>query len=153
MADNYSEATVSPYIPKKDVSLLELTLLKTMGYSVEEVDDNYYFYSSYMAMNTTEAMESLEHDNERDSLIDDDSELYKRVVVDEEGLEDSDIFQMILNKSSTLEYIAIEGCYRSTKMRMGEFGGYCCFIQTDRVSFMSTNDWLRETMKTAEIKK
>ena len=115
MADNYSEMTVSPCIPKELVTTKELELLKDEGFSYKEINEQrtmkYYFFNE-----------------EGDG---DDMNIVKA-------------FQAIIKRShGKLKYVALEGAYTSSKMRPGEFGGFACLITKEADEWFNTGSWLK----------
>lgn len=138
MANNYSQATVSPVLPVALVTDFEIVLLNEYGFHFETHVSNgersYYFYVP---------------DGERDSVDDFDLDFIEEYAKqeDEIALElrqfilengDNDIyqhisfnyswpslFQRILNKPGcTIDEIVVEGCYFCDKLRQSEFGGW-----------------------------
>lgn len=138
MANNYSQATVSPFFPVALVTDFEQILLNEYGFQCEfhgsPDERKIYFYVP---------------DSERDSVEDFDVELIEssanlgdeiavalQQYINENGDDEIDqfisfqyswvsIFQHILNKPGCqIDEIVVEGCYFCDKLRQGEFGGW-----------------------------
>lgn len=137
MAQNYEQVTVNCYFPEGAITPLELNLLEEMGFQWSHFNNQYYFCSeeglgsAYWSLNEVKeyegdpladhlitTMESYIYDNQEDSYDLDDFDCTW-----------SAVFQHILRKPEcTLDEIAVQGCYYSSKMRMEEFGGWVTLI-------------------------
>ena len=120
MADNYSQATVSPELPADLFSEEELRALETAcGITCERYGENLYFFAE------TGFYEQGE---------------------DEAGF-GVDCLAFLQEKLLKLNadaypHIAIQGATTCSKMRPDEFGGFAYFITRDHVRYMSTWGWL-----------
>ena len=115
MADNYTQMTVSPCIPKRFVTEKEMDLLHDEGLSHEELTEEgnkkYYFYCQ-------------DGCGENENIV--------------------EIFQAIIKRSKgKLKYVVIEGAYTCSKIRPGEFGGFACLITKDKDEWFDTGSWLQ----------
>lgn len=125
MADNYSEATVSPCIPAEAVTPRDLAQLARCGLEWEGEEELYFF-----APNGIWESEDGMHDG--DDAADDERDAYM-------------VFQEVLARlPDTVEAIEIEGALSCSKMRPGEFGGFCVYITRDQIRFGGTGQLLRE---------
>ncbi|MDP2203338.1 MAG: hypothetical protein Q8K07_15040 [Methylicorpusculum sp.] len=138
MANNYSQATVSPVLPVALVTDFEIVLLNAYGFHFETHVSNgersYYFYVS------DGESDELDHFDldliEEYAKQDDELALDLRQYILENGDCDIDqhisfnyswpsLFQRILNKSGcTIDEIVVEGVFYCDKLRQGEFGGW-----------------------------
>jgi len=156
MANNYSQATVSPCLPLNLVTDFEQILLNEYGFQYELYgspdERKIYFYVS---------------DGERDSVEDFDVDLIEssaslgdeiavalQQYINENGADEIDqfisfqyswvsIFQHILNKPGCqIDEIVVEGCYFCDRLRQGEFGGWITRITKFSVQYGGTQAML-----------
>ena len=133
MANNYTQATVIPYLPSKLFNDAELeTLAYECGLFNDRIEDMRYFYAE---------------------------ENFCEVAIDEKGrhLNSTEILQAKLKQLDPVTYphIVIEGAATCSKMRSGEFGGFAYFITREEVRYISTWSWLHEmetTKQAMEVK-
>lgn len=122
MANNYSQATVSPYLPASLFNEAELeSLACACGLSADRVGDQLYF-------NAEEAFSEEGPDA-------DCNHLYVLNVLQEK-----------LRQLDAIEYpsITIQGAHTCSKMRQDEFGGFAHLITRDAIRSFSTWQWLYE---------
>lgn len=122
MANNYSQATVSPELPASIFSDAELASLSfSCGLQTETHDDMLYFFADESFYEAGE-----DEDDKRVNCI--------------------ELFQAKLKQldSSAYPHIIIEGAATCSKMRSGEFGGFAYFITRDDVRYVATWQWLHE---------
>jgi hypothetical protein len=122
MADNYSQATVSPDLPAALFSEEELDLLEICcGLTCERTGDHLYFFADT----------SFREDGEDD---------------DGDSIDCLALFQEKLRKldAEACPHISIQGAATCSKMRPEEFGGFAIFITRDQVRSISTWQWLDE---------
>lgn len=114
MSNNYTQATVCPDIPSSDVTELEIAMLQTAGWKSERNEDCLYFFAPEHA-GIDINLDSLESEHTNPSLVgildasyyhrhDYEDVLNKHITV-------VDIFENIISRSSTLDYVTIEGPY------------------------------------------
>ena len=120
MANNYTQATVTPYLPASLFTDAELeSLAYECGLSHDRIDDTLYIYAE---------------------------EYFCEEGVDEKGRHWSclAILQAKLKQLDPSEFpnIVIEGAATCNKMRSGEFGGFAYFITRDEIRHFSTWQWL-----------
>jgi hypothetical protein len=121
MANNYSQATISPSLPATLFRDEELQSLSICGLSAERIGDCLYFFAD----------ECFSDEGE-----DEDGELVNCLALMQEKLRQLD--------PAAYPHISIEGAAVCSKMRMGEFGGFAHFITRDDIRSVSTSQWLFE---------
>lgn len=138
MANNYSQATVSPVLPVALVTDFELILLNEYGFQFEthgsNGDTSYYFY---VPDGERDSVDDFDLDSiEEYSKQGDEIALELHEFILENGNNDIDqyisfqyswisLFQRILNKPGcTIDEIVVQGAYTCDKLRQGEFGGF-----------------------------
>ena len=122
MADNYSQATVSPNLPAALFNEEELQALEiACGLSCEKIEDDLYFFA--------ETSFRAEGDDDEDSTVD-------CLALMQAKLRQLD--------PATYPHITIEGADTCSKMRPDEFGGFAHLITRDLVRSISTSQWLHE---------
>ena len=121
MANNYTQATVSPHLPAGLFSDSELDALAACGLSHEcHAGTLYFFADTYFRE---------EDDGE-------DGEPFNSIALFQSKLK-------LLDPADT-PHIVIEGAAACSKMRQGEFGGFAFFITRDEVRFTATWQWVDE---------
>lgn len=153
MANNNSQSTVSPSLPKSAFTPLELEMLSYCGYSSEpEEEDTLYFYCA-------EGGSVIDHyswaqDGFVDFTGDPSFAKYSAAIDPDTEIDHIQVFQDILNKSECAEipYITIEGAYTCDEMRQGEFGGFAVLITRNDVESMGTGQWLSEVCHKEDLK-
>lgn len=131
MANNYMQATVTPYIHKDLITDEEADLLAQAGFECEG-DDYLYFYVPEGYMDEIEVEGTDEQGNDTCEV--------KEIMA---------IFQDVIKRSQQLEpdkrvdEIVIEGAFTCDKMRQGEFGGFVTLITIDDVKGAGTADLLQ----------
>jgi len=118
MADNYTQATVIPDIPKSALTDKEWGILSASGFTLFEFGDK----TVYLVV-------------KEGFILDDD---YDLDLGDVTALE---LFHKII-KNTDIEEIVIEGAYTCSKMRSGEFGGFVTRITKDGVESFGTSQAL-----------
>jgi dethiobiotin synthetase len=122
MANNYTPATVTPYLPATLFTEKELeSLASDCGLTHEQYDDKLYFYAE---------------------------EYFSEIGQDEHGnpVNSVELLQAKLKQLDPAEYphIVIEGAYTCSKMRQGEFGGFAYFITRQDIKSIFTAQWIHE---------
>lgn len=167
MANNYEQCTVEPSIPEQLVTELDLALLRGFGFNHEKDDDGTLYFFAEESVNN-----EFFGDIEWDVLEHDTSPLAKEIRaylvkngVEREGVLDGEIssevvtwervFQTILGKPENrgkkrITEIVAMAAYTCSKMRPGEFGGWCTRITRDTVQHNSTHGML-EGMRRAPM--
>ncbi len=126
MANNYSQATISPALPASLFSEAELrTLTVACGLSSESEGDDLYFFAEVS---------------------------FGEEGVDEEG-EGVDVLALLQAKLRQLDmtaypHITIQGASTCDKMREDEFGGFAYVITRDDIRSLSTWQWLANQTRT-----
>jgi hypothetical protein len=125
MANNYTQATVSPDLPATLFSSHELEALEAdCGLSTEESDGMLYFFASDYFSESGDAQDGF-------------------------GIECTSLFQEKLRQLDSADYpaIVIHGACSCSKMRPDEFAGFAFYITRDDVRSMSTREWLEQQME------
>jgi len=122
MADNYSQATVSPELPAALFNDEELQALEmACGLNWEKIDDHLYFFA--------------------DTSFREEGEDHEDSPVDCLALMQAKLKQL---DPAAYPHITIQGAATCSKMRPDEFGGFAHLITRDDVRSMSTWQWLYE---------
>ena len=122
MANNYSQATISPALPASLFSEAELqSLAVACGLSCERCRDELYFFAETCFLDRGE---------------------------DDDGF-GVDCFALLQEKLRQLDmtaypHITIHGASTCDKMRPDEFGGFAYVITRDDVRYLSTWQWLAD---------
>lgn len=122
MANNYTQATVSPELPAALFSDDELSALSSAcGLSCERAGDNLYFFAE---------MYFCERGEDENGF----------------GIDCLALFQEKLLRldPAAYPYISINGAATCSKMRSDEFAGFAFLITRDAIRSMSTWEWLHE---------
>jgi hypothetical protein len=120
MANNYTQATLSPLLPASLFSEVELDALSTAcGLSWQECGDDLYFF----------AEEFFREDGE-----DDEGKAFEGLALLQAKLRQLD--------AAVYPFITIHGSSTCSKMRIDEFGGFAHFITRDCIRSLSTWHWL-----------
>lgn len=115
MANNYEQATVHPYLPRKFFNESDLEILELSGFLSEEDGDSYYFYAPEYLTDTL--------DQPRTYL---------------------DIFQSVIHRSEgNIDKIVIEGAFTCSELRPCQFGGFVTRITATRIQTATTRDILK----------
>lgn len=131
MANNYTNATVTPWLPKTSFTEDELEgLSEACGLTYEESDGHLYFFAEEWFTEEGEDSEG-------------------------EAVNCTAMLQEKLKGMDPKEYphLVIEGACYCGKMRPGEFGGFAYFITREEVRYVSTWAWLHEmeTTRKSEV--
>jgi hypothetical protein len=122
MADNYSQATVSPDLPAELFTDEELRSLEfACGLTCERSGENLYFFAELCFYEQGEDADGF-------------------------GVDCLSLLQEKLLKLDPAAYphISIQGAATCSKMRPDEFGGFAYFIARDHVRSMATWAWLHD---------
>lgn len=143
MADNYTQATMDPFIPKDLVTDKEKEFLLGFGLTTEDAGEELYFFADDYrggAYTEPELAKAVFPDLE---IEPEETE----IELDEDYM--IEVLQRFIKRSEgKLKYITLEGAYTCSKMRPGEFGGFACFITEDDAKVAGTASWLRDMEKT-----
>jgi len=114
MADYYTQATVTPYLPKNKITGQEMNKLEEYGFTIYK--------------NLGKADEGSIY-------------LYTDEFMDEAAAE---VLAGILKRLPEKEYpyIYIEAAITCTKPRSDGFGGFACFITRDKIDWVGTGSWI-----------
>jgi hypothetical protein len=127
MANNYSQATISPDLPAALFSEAELQSLETAcGLTCNKDGDNLYFFAG---------------------------DFFSKEGEDEDG-QDVNCLALLRAKLGQLDeavypHISIHGASTCSKMRQDEFGGFAYLITREGVRSLNTWQWLQEQIDAA----
>lgn len=130
MADNYTKATVTPYLPASLFTDIELeTLANECGLFHQRYDDQLYFFAEehFCEIGITEI-----------------GQPYNCTAILQDKLK--------LLDPAEYPHIIIEGAATCSKMRQGEFGGFAFFITREEIRWVSTWSWIGEQQAVAETR-
>lgn len=131
MADYFTQATISPFLPATLFNDDEIDLLETaFGLTFENLQQTdkdggfLYVYAS-----TSFHEEGEDASGKHINLI--------------------KLLQAKLRQMDDAEYpsIVVQGCYTCGKMRMNEFGGFAYHITRKKIRYVSTASWLDKIMR------
>ncbi|WP_303830965.1 hypothetical protein [Asticcacaulis taihuensis] len=155
MADYYSPTVIQPDIPVAEMTACEFLLLATI-FQHEITDGSAYFYSEdggnlLPEFDVSAVREALNRDSPMDSTTVD---LFAKrlATINDEDTFDIDmsvqsfefIFQDIVRRSKSLDYVTVTTSYLCSKMRPDGFGGLAVLITADRILGKSTDDVLMD---------
>lgn len=156
MADYFTEMVVHQTIPESDITPLERLLLSNI-FEMEADGEGIYFFSGQgpsdmlwiprgeldAALAASQGVESGAVAFVQDELAKADAETGE-IEFDMSGPGWEFLFQDIVRRSPTLEFVSIEGAFTCTKMRSDGFGGVALLITADQVFAKSTGELLEE---------
>jgi hypothetical protein len=162
MADYFSPTVVQPTIPIADMTPLERLLLMQIFES--ELDgDGLYFFAEIMPAEQIELpIESLRTALAASDGVASETATFVLDHIKNIGEDDSDvefdlsvtswefIFQDIVKRSATLDYVTVVSAFTCSKMRPGAFGGMAILITADVITGKSTADILTDFLDYAE---
>jgi len=162
MADYYSPTVVQQTIPNIDITPLERLVLTHMFESEPDGDGLYFFASESTsdviwvdraeleaALAASEAFESGANAFVTTRLAQ-VSPCESEIELDYSVISWEPIFQDVVRRSATLEYVSVIMSFTCTKMRPEGFGGMAILITADTIAGKSTEDILCELMDQAE---
>jgi hypothetical protein len=162
MADYYFPTVVEPDIPLADMTPLEQLLL-TQIFDSETINDALYFYEEQSTQDqlwldvgeVREALAGSEGIGSKASEI--VAAALAEIEPDAEGLElDLSmaswefLFQDIIARSTTIEYVVVTTSFTCSKMRPDGFGGMVTLITADDMLSSSTSDMLAQLLDHAD---
>jgi hypothetical protein len=164
MADYHSPTVVDPVIPVADMNALERLLISNI-FEYDEEGDNLYFHhwagaESVISVNRQEFEAALAnaHYDENSPLAQLVEQakgapaLAEEIELDLSEMSFEFLFQNIIRRSSTLQYILVITSFMCTKMRFDGFGGMATVITADKIAGKSTHDIIAELLDEAGIK-
>lgn len=132
MANNYAQGTFEPEIPFTLFTESDLTLLDTLGVSVDKGPDGLcYLYNENYCTSGYIVVDGVETE-----VVEDD--LYAMLQ------------EVIKRSNGKIRFISHEQAYTCDKMRKGEFGGSAVFITADDVQYHGTSSWLQRRIAEVE---
>lgn len=138
MANNYTQATISPTIPTKLLTEVEQEILSLLGFTLHEYNSEeiYIVVEEHCLMD----LEMFDDEEWEQSLGQPRPAEYVTVF---------DIFQQVIKRSlesgmdDPVEEVVIKGAFTCSKMRPDEFGGFVVRITKDEV-FEGSTDMMLE---------
>ena len=162
MADYYSPTVVAPNIPLADMTPLEQLLL-TQIFDSETIGDALYFYEEQSTqellwLDVGEVREALAASGDIASKA---SEIVTAALAElKPDAEDLELdlsmasweflFQDVIARSATIEYVVVTTSFTCSKMRHDGFGGMVTVITADDMLSSSTNDMLGQLLDRAD---
>jgi hypothetical protein len=164
MADYYTQTVIQPSIPIEDMTPLERLLLENIFEHAEDLEGIYFFASENI--NTSLIIDRHELDI---AICASKPHLSLFLQVIAEQVEDQDaaaqeveldlsgdwsweaLFQDIIIRSETLEYITAISSFTASKMRPDAFGGIAVLITAEAIRGKSTNDVIDDFMNEANV--
>jgi hypothetical protein len=156
MADYFTETVVHQTIPESDITPLERLLLSHI-FEMEADSEGIYFFSEqgpsdmlWIPRDELESALAASQDVESAAVAFVQEELAKasadtgEIEFDMSGPGWQFLFQDIVRRSPTLDFVSIEGAFTCTKMRSDGFGGVAFLITADEVFGKSTGELLEE---------
>lgn len=127
MADSYNQATVTPSLPTSAFTMPELNRLEVCGlFPEKDGNDGLLYFSAEYGIDDQAPFDG---EGESDPYL---------------------ILQTALTRcDASVPAIIIEGAYTCSKLRPGEFGGYCAYISRRDVRFGSTAELIAMFAKEA----
>ncbi|MGO9473282.1 MAG: hypothetical protein ACLPWS_07680 [Rhodomicrobium sp.] len=163
MADYFTQTVVQQTIPLADMTPLELLVLKGI-FESESVNGELYFFSEQgmndvLSFDPAELREALEQSKDAPSSI------YDAVKGELDGADPNaeeieldlsvtgwePIFQDIVKRSKTLNYISVMAAFTCSRMRADGFGGMAILITPQEIRGKSTSDLLEEFLNEAKL--
>jgi hypothetical protein len=155
MADYFTPTVVQQTIPHADITPLEIILLSYV-FSSEVDAEGWYFFAeqapaNFLFIPRRELEDGL---NASRHIASEANTLIEKLLADHlEGAElEVDmsvgsyefIFQDIVSRSITLEYVSVVSAFTCSKMRPDGFGGMAIVITSDAVKGQSTLDFIQD---------
>jgi hypothetical protein len=130
MADNYTQCTVDPCLPKDWFTDKDRENLEAQSFEFVDLEEDEPNKKGLYFICAPENLFWPPHDDEGEEI--------------ENCPEWSDIFQDILKRENSDIQIVVEACFFCTRMRVHEFGGFCALITKDRCFRNHTHTLLNE---------
>ena len=130
MADNYTQATLTP-----DVQLTEelRAVLEATGATLEPAGGGqWYVYWEDGFSELDEHAPDIPHDPDTAAA----TAFRERW----HGKDMAGVLRAVLDSNPGIEMLVIEGAYRCSKMRPGEFGGFGIYVTRKESAFISSQD-------------
>jgi hypothetical protein len=163
MADYYTPTVVQQTIPLADMTPLEVLILKNV-FDSESVGDEIYFLAEESPCDTlfldrSELTEAFRQSGPTPSSIADAVKSAldgadpgaQEITVDLSLTGWEGIFQDIVKRSKSLNYISVMASFTCSKMRPEGFGGMVTLITPEDIRGKSTTDILEEFLNEAKL--
>jgi len=156
MADYFTQMVVHQTIPQRDITPLERLLLSHI-FTGEAGGEGLYFFTEQgpsdmlwlnrpeveQALRASEALDSRANSFIREQLAQHASDVGE-IEIDMSGQDWPFLFQDIVKRSPTLQFVTIEAAFTCSRMRSDGFGGMAMLISADAVLSKSTLELLQE---------
>jgi hypothetical protein len=163
MADYCTPTVIQPTIPSADITPLERLILGKM-FSAESDEDGLYFYAEEgvadvitvsrtdlkAALDAAAGVESCLHEIVTRALSD-ASQTTAFIDLDLSTISFEWIFQDVVKRSKTLQYVTAVSSFTCSKMRPDGFGGMAILITAGNICGKSTNDILEDFLGEAGL--
>ncbi len=164
MADYYSPCVVTPPIPLADLSATEAALLLAM-FEYEMAEDTVYLFASRdveeaPVIDTQKILKALFEDMKIDceaarilaAALQATDENTRAIVIDMSAYSVDQVFQDIVARSSTIDYIVVTGSFMCSSMKPDGFGGMATVITARAVAGKSTSDLIVDLLRDLDPK-
>jgi hypothetical protein len=156
MADYFTQMVVHQTIPQADITPLERLLLSHI-FTAEAYGEGLYFFSEQgpsdmlwlerpgveQALRASETLDSRANSFIREQRAQHASDVGE-IEIDMSGQDWPFLFQDIVKRSPTLQFVTIEAAFTCSRMRSDGFGGMAMLISADAVLSKSTLELLQE---------
>ena len=162
MADYHTPTVVQQTIPNDDMTPLERLLLTNI-FDADDIDGEHYFYAeecpqTLLTLDKAELNTAITASQDRPSsaLTAIQEQLshcepgQSTFYLDLSGFSWEAIFQDVVRRSKTLEYISVISSFTCSKMRSDGFGGMAVVITSTSIRGKSTEDILEELLEEEE---
>jgi hypothetical protein len=162
MADYHTPTVVQQTIPNDDMTPLERLLLTNI-FEADDIDGQHYFYAEEspqtmltLDKNELDAAIAASQDRPSSALPTIQEQLSRcepdqsTIYLDLSGFEWGGIFQDIVRRSKTLEYISVISSFTCSKMEPTALGGMAVVITSTSIRGKSTEDILEELLEEQE---
>jgi hypothetical protein len=162
MADYFTPTIVQQTIPHADITPLEIILLSYV-FTGEVYDTGWYFFAEqapadFFSIARRELQDGLNASrhttSETNTLVETLLAQHPEapeIEVDLSGTTHEFIFQDIVKRSDTLEYVSVVSAWTCSKMRPDGFGGMAIVITADTVKGKSTLDIIQDFLAEDDI--
>jgi hypothetical protein len=162
MADYFTPTVVQQTIPRMDITPLEIVLLSCI-FTGEVDDTGWCFFAAqapadFFSIPRRELQDgfnaSCHIESETNALVEkllSEQPDVAEIEVDLSGMTHEFIFQDIVKRSDTLEYVSLVSAWTCSKMRPDGFGGMAIVITADTVKGKSTLDIIQDFLAEDDI--
>jgi hypothetical protein len=162
MADYFTPTVVQQTIPHVDITPLEVILLSHIFTGEVDAAGWYFFAEQAPADILTIARQELQDGlNASRHIAGESNTLVETLLAEQPDAAEIDvdltrtnyefIFQDIVKRSDTLEYVSVASAWTCSKMRPDGFGGMAIVITADTVKGKSTLDFIQDFLAEEDI--